>query len=238
MTSSISGGVSVHNFIVVDTPAGVGFMNPWSGETIIVQGVSLGQLTIDNFMPVVNDHLRQCLSGALAWEQGIIAAPHTVYARSHELGQIDKVAFDPATDVVDFRYYGTREQIYMTDSAEGVVISNSGTGQALILLGVTKAALSVTISSSTRPRCARIASICSSASRRFPTARSSRRACRSRDAGLADRHRQRRGALGRDRRDLHHRLAVRHQYRARLRPGRRTSWISAGSRRPSSRWPT
>jgi chitinase len=137
------GDVSVHNFIVVDTPAGVGFMNPWSGETIIVQGVSLGQMTIDSFMPVINDHLRQCLSGALAWEQGITEAPHTVYARSHELGQIDKVAFDPATDVVDFRYYGTREQIYMTDSAEGVVISNAGTGQALILLGVTKAALTV-----------------------------------------------------------------------------------------------
>jgi chitinase len=137
------GGVSVHNFIVVDTPTGVGFLNPWSGETIVVQGVALGQLTIDSFAPVENDHLRQCLSGALAWEQGIVAAPNTVYARSHELGQIDKVAFNPATDVVDFRYYGSREQISMTDGAEGVVISNAGTGQALILLGVTKAQLTV-----------------------------------------------------------------------------------------------
>ncbi|MFG1424706.1 Calx-beta domain-containing protein [Roseixanthobacter glucoisosaccharinicivorans] len=137
------GGVSVHNFIVVDTPAGVGFMNPWSGETAIVQGVSLGQLTIDSFMPIENNHLRQDLSGALAWEQGITGEPHTVYARSHEIGQIDKVAFDPATDVVDFRYFGTREQIYMVDSAEGVVISNSGTGQALILLGVKVADLTI-----------------------------------------------------------------------------------------------
>lgn len=137
------GGVSVHNFIVVDTPTGVGFMNPWTGDTIIVKGVSLGQLTVDSFAPVENAHLRECLSGALAWEQGVTPSAHTVYARSHELGQIDKVAFDPATDVVDFRYYGSREQITMTDGAEGVVISNTGTGQSLILLGVTKAELTL-----------------------------------------------------------------------------------------------
>ncbi len=137
------GGVSVHNFIVVDTPTGVGFMDPWSGETIIIQGVSLGQLTINSFTPIENDHLRQCLSGALAWEQGITQRPNTVYARSHELGQVDRVAFNPATDVVDFRFYGSREQISMTDGAEGVIIANAGTGQALILLGVTKAELTV-----------------------------------------------------------------------------------------------
>jgi len=137
------GGVSVHNFIVVDTPTGVGFMDPWSGETIIIQGVSLGQLTIDSFTPIENDHLRQCLSGALAWEQGITQRPNTVYARSHELGQVDRVAFNPATDVVDFRFYGSREQISMTDGAEGVIIANAGTGQALVLLGVTKAQLKI-----------------------------------------------------------------------------------------------
>ncbi|MDE1569445.1 Calx-beta domain-containing protein [Aquabacter sp. P-9] len=130
------GDYSVHNFIIVDTPQGVGFMNPWSGEVAIVQGVSLGQLTIDSFTPIINDHLRQDVSGALAWEHGIVQAPHTVYARSHEIGQVDRVSFDPAKDIVDFRYFGTREQIYMTNSSEGVVISNSGTGQALILLGV------------------------------------------------------------------------------------------------------
>ena len=137
------GGVSVHNFIVVDTPSGVGFMNPWTGDTIVIQGVSLGQLTVDSFEPIENAHLRECLSGALAWEQGVTPLAHTVYARSHELGQIDKVAFDPATDVVDFRYYGSREQITMSDGAEGVVISNTGTGQSLILLGATKADLTV-----------------------------------------------------------------------------------------------
>ena len=137
------GDVSVHNFIVVDTPTGVGFMDPWSGETIIIQGVSLGQLTIDSFTPIQNDHLRQCLSGALAWEHGVTPAANTVYARSHELGQVDRVAFNPATDKVDFRFYGSREQISMTDGAEGVIIANAGTGQALILLGVTRAQLTV-----------------------------------------------------------------------------------------------
>ncbi len=135
------GDVTVHNCIVIDTPQGVGFLNPWSGESVIVIGVSLAQLTIDSFMPVINDHLRQDLSGALAWEHGITAEAHTVYARSHEVGQIDRVAFDPATDVVDFRYFGTREQVYMTNSPDGVIISNSGTGHALILLGVTTSQL-------------------------------------------------------------------------------------------------
>jgi chitinase len=136
------GDVSVHSFIVVDTAEGVGFRNPWTADTLIVQGVSLGQLTIDNFTPIINDHLRQDLSGAMAWEHGITQQPNTVYARSHEVGQIDRVDFNPATDVVDFRYYGSREQISMVDSAEGVIISNAGTGQALILKGVTKSQLS------------------------------------------------------------------------------------------------
>lgn len=136
------GDVSVHNFIVVDTAEGVGFRNPWSGQTAVIRGVSLGQLTVDSFTLIINDHLRQDLSGALAWEHGVVAAPNTVYARSHEVGRIDRVAFNPATDVVDFRYYGTREQIYVSDSPEGVVISNAGTGQALVLQGVTAGQLS------------------------------------------------------------------------------------------------
>ncbi|MFC6495639.1 Calx-beta domain-containing protein [Ancylobacter dichloromethanicus] len=136
------GSNSVHAFIVVDTAEGVAFMDPWTGKQTLIVGVSLGQLTVDSFVPVENDHLRQDLSGALAWEHGITAAPHTVYARSHEIGQIDRVAFDPETDVVDFRYYGSREQIYMVDGAEGVVIGNYTTGQTLILQGTTVAELS------------------------------------------------------------------------------------------------
>ncbi|MDA2992052.1 MAG: cellulase family glycosylhydrolase, partial [Actinomycetota bacterium] len=135
------GDVSVHDFIVVDTPDGVGFRSPWTGETSVIQGVSLGQLTVDSFTPIINDHLRQDLSGALAWEQGVTPAPNTVYARSHEVGQVDQVSFDPATDVVDFRYFGTREQLYLTDSPDGVIISTAGTGQTLILQDVTTSQL-------------------------------------------------------------------------------------------------
>lgn len=137
------GANSVHAYIVVDTPEGVAFMDPWSGKQTLLVGVSLGQLTVNSFTPVENDHLRQDLSGALAWEHGITRAPNTVYARSHEVGQIDRVAFDADTDVVDFRYYGSREQIYMVDGAEGVVIGNYTTGQTLILLDTTVAELSV-----------------------------------------------------------------------------------------------
>lgn len=133
---------SVHGYIVVDTAEGVAFMDPWSGKQTLIVGVSLGQLTVNSFVPVENDHLRQDLSGALAWEHGITQKPNTVYARSHEVGQIDRVAFNADTDVVDFRYYGTREQLYMVDGAEGVVIGNYTTGQTLILLGTTVADLS------------------------------------------------------------------------------------------------
>jgi hypothetical protein len=85
------GDVSVHNFIVVDTADGVGFRSPWTGETAVIAGVSLGQLTIDSFTPILNDHLRQDLSGALAWEHGVTPAPNTVYARSHEIGRPGRV---------------------------------------------------------------------------------------------------------------------------------------------------
>ncbi|WGD31100.1 Calx-beta domain-containing protein [Ancylobacter sp. WKF20] len=136
------GSNSVHGYIVVDTGEGVAFMDPWSGRQTLIVGISLGQLTVNSFVPVENDHLRQDLSGALAWEHGITQKPNTVYARSHEVGQIDRVAFNADTDVVDFRYYGTREQLYMVDGAEGVVIGNYTTGQTLILLGTTVADLS------------------------------------------------------------------------------------------------
>ncbi len=128
---------SVHAFVVVDTPDGVGFLNPWNDSIQIVQGVNLADLDVGNFRPVSNNHLREDLSGALAWERGITQEPHTVYARSHEYGQVDRVAFDAATDVVDFRYYGSRENLSMIQSEEGVVIANGGTGQKLILLGTT-----------------------------------------------------------------------------------------------------
>jgi chitinase len=136
------GNANIHSFIVIDTPQGFGFMSPWSGETVIVQGVRLADLSVDNFKFIDNNHLREALSGALAWENGPVLAADTVYMRSHEVGQVDRVAFDPATDVVNFKFYGSRENLTMTDSPEGVVIADLSTGQKLILLGVARANLS------------------------------------------------------------------------------------------------
>ena len=138
------GNANIHSFIVIDTPQGFGFMSPWSGETVIVQGVRLADLSVENFEFIDNNHLREALSGALAWENGPVLAADTVYMRSHEVGQVDRVAFDPATDVVSFKFYGSRENIAMTDGSEGVVIADLSTGQKLILLGVTRADLSST----------------------------------------------------------------------------------------------
>jgi chitinase len=136
------GNANIHSFIIIDTPQGFGFMSPWSGETVIVQGVRLADLSVENFGFIDNNHLREALSGALAWENGPVLAADTVYMRSHEVGQVDRVAFDPATDVVSFKFYGSRENLSMTDSPEGVVIADLSTGQKLILLGVTRADLS------------------------------------------------------------------------------------------------
>ncbi len=136
------GNANIHSFIVIDTPQGFGFTSPWSDETVIVQGVRLADLSVENFGFIDNNHLREALSGALAWENGPVLAADTVYMRSHEVGQVDRVAFDPATDVVSFKFYGSRENLTMTDSSEGVVIADLSTGQKLILLGVTRADLS------------------------------------------------------------------------------------------------
>ena len=136
------GNANIHSFIVIDTPQGFGFLSPWSGETVIVQGVRLADLSVENFTFIDNNHLREALSGALAWENGPVLAADTVYMRSHEVGQVDRVTFDPAADVVSFKFYGSRENITMTDGSEGVVIADLSTGQKLILLGVTRAELS------------------------------------------------------------------------------------------------
>lgn len=135
------GNANIHSFIIIDTPQGFGFTSPWSGETVIVQGVRLADLSVENFEFIDNNHLREALSGALAWENGPVLAADTVYMRSHEVGQVDRVAFDPATDAVSFKFYGSRENLSMTDSSEGVVIADLSTGQKLILLGVTRADL-------------------------------------------------------------------------------------------------
>ncbi len=133
---------SVHSFIIVDTAAGVGFRNPWNGDTQYLLGVRLADLSTSNFQSIGNAHLREDVSGALAWEKGITAEANTVYYRTHEVGQTDKVDFNPSTDKVSLLYASTREQYKIADGSEGVVISNGGTDQSLILKGVKIADLS------------------------------------------------------------------------------------------------
>ena len=130
------GGVSVHNFIIVDTPAGVGFRDIWQNKTQIISGVALKVLSADNFTAVANDHLREDIGGALAWERGEAQrVPNTIYVRSHEEGLQETIDFNPATDKISFLYYGSREQINIKDTPEGIELSNTGTGQSIVLKG-------------------------------------------------------------------------------------------------------
>ena len=139
------GDASAATLVVVDTAAGLGFRSPQTGKTTVVRGIPLGELTADNFTPIADDGLRRDITAALAWESGISPQAHTVYARSYEAGRVERVAFDPATDVVDFRYYGAVAQLTIADSEAGVVIGNTATGQQLILKGITKAQWAQTV---------------------------------------------------------------------------------------------
>lgn len=123
---------SDHNLIVEDRAEGLAFTDPGSGRAVPIEGVSLGRLTVDSFVPVKNHHLRMGLSGTLAWEQDQEAAPHTAYARSRKAGQLDRVTFDPATDLGDCRTYGSREQLFTMDRTGGSVIGDPATGQPLV----------------------------------------------------------------------------------------------------------
>ncbi|MEM9579127.1 MAG: hypothetical protein AAF891_00460 [Pseudomonadota bacterium] len=138
-----TGHHSVHSFIIVDTAAGVGFRSPWGAKsTQYLRGVRLADLSVNNFTSIGNNHLREDVSGALAWEKGIKREPNTVYLRTHEVGQVDKVNFNPATDKVSFLYASSRELFSLKDGAEGVEITNGATNQKLILKGVKKSQLS------------------------------------------------------------------------------------------------
>ena len=130
------GGVSVHNFIIVDTPEGVGFRDIWQNKTQIISGIALKDLSADNFLPIANDHLREDIGGALTWERGEAQLiPNTVYVRSHEEGLRETVDFSPVTDKISFLFYGSREQLNIQDAPEGIELSNTGTGQSIVLKG-------------------------------------------------------------------------------------------------------
>ncbi len=131
------GVYSVHSMIITEKPEGVTFTSPWNNAEQTLVGISLKDLSIDNFKPIGNSHLREDVAGALAWSRGeAILQPNTVYVRSHEVGLREKVDFNPATDKISFLYYGNRELLTINDTAEGVEISNSATNQSLILKDV------------------------------------------------------------------------------------------------------
>ncbi|MEA5424845.1 glycoside hydrolase family 9 protein [Synechococcus sp. CCY9202] len=140
------GDVSVHNLIVGKTAAGdATIINPWAWtpEDQVIRGVGLADLSPANFGIVANEHLRQDIGGALSWEKGVGERDaDTVYVRSHESGVQERVeGFDPATMKLSFLYFGTRERLTVSDTAEGLLIAVEPTGQSLLLVGIRRAQL-------------------------------------------------------------------------------------------------
>ncbi|NCX98627.1 MAG: 1,3-beta-glucanase, partial [Planctomycetia bacterium] len=140
------GAVSVHNLILGKLSSGeVAFVNPWAStpEYQVVRGITYRDLTMANFGIVQNEHLRQDIGGAVSWEQGVgPRSAGTVYVRSHEYGVQERIeGFDPATMKLSFLYFGTRERLSLTDTAEGLLISVQPTNQSVLLAGMTKARL-------------------------------------------------------------------------------------------------
>jgi endoglucanase len=120
-------------------------INPWAWtpEFQVVKGVSFSDFTAANFGLVQNEHLRQDIGGAISWELGLGARnSNTVYVRSHEYGVQERVEnFNPVTMKLSFLYYGTRERLTVTDTAEGLLISTEPTQQSLLLVGITRSQL-------------------------------------------------------------------------------------------------
>ncbi|MGK7935906.1 MAG: Calx-beta domain-containing protein, partial [Xenococcaceae cyanobacterium] len=99
------GSYSVHSMIITEKPEGVTFDNPWNNNEQTLVGISLKDLSVDNFLPIANSHLREDVSGVLAWETGnAVIKPNTVYVRSHEVNKKEVVRFNAATDKISFLY--------------------------------------------------------------------------------------------------------------------------------------
>ena len=127
------GNNSVHAMILTKLPSGeVAIDTPWSSAIQVLQGVSYQDLSIENFGIVGNEHLRQDVGAVLSWELGIgPRAQDTVYIRSHEYEQHETIdAFDPATMKISFLYFGTREQLSVQETSEGLVIQSLPSGQS------------------------------------------------------------------------------------------------------------
>ena len=123
----------------------VSFFNPWAQVTSsqVLTGVRYSELTIDNFVPLADEHLRQDVGAVLSWERQ--AGPReqgTVYIRSHEVGVHDRIeGFDPSSMKLSLLYFGSRDRLFVEDTTEGLLISAEVTGQSTLLVGVSKASL-------------------------------------------------------------------------------------------------
>ena len=130
------GGQSVHNLILGKTAEGdVTFLSPWNdAQKMTLVGVTYDQLPLEDYGVVGNEHLRQDLGGVVSWELGVGERdPNTTYIRSHEYGKVETISdFDPATDKINFLYYGTRERLSVTQDGADLVIATEPTGQTFI----------------------------------------------------------------------------------------------------------
>ena len=144
------GDISVHGLILGKLADGsAAIVNPWGTDDyqriLDSNGNALrwDQLTLDNFAPVGNEHLRADIGGVLSWELQVGQeaywpnAQRTIYIRSHEYGVQERIEnFDPTTDKLNFLYLGTRERISATDTDEGLLIAAEPSGQSVLLAGV------------------------------------------------------------------------------------------------------
>ncbi len=123
----------------------VAFINPWTQKASfhVLSNVSCSDLTVDNFFPLDNEHLRQDIGGVLSWERRV--GPRdldTIYVRSHEVGVHERIeGFDPTSMKISLLYFGSRDRLFVEDTDEGLLISSEIAGQSILLVGVSKASL-------------------------------------------------------------------------------------------------
>ena len=92
---------------------------------------------------VMNEHRRQDIGGVVSWEPGHGQREGKPgYVRWNEYGVRQRIeGFNPASMKLSFLYFGSRERLSVTDTAEGLLISVLPTNQSILLVGLTKAQL-------------------------------------------------------------------------------------------------
>ena len=128
-----------------NTDGEVVIFNPWTVDQSpqVLSDVSYADVSLENIVPVVDEHLRQDIGGVLSWEHQVgPRQADTVYIRSHEIGVHERIdGFDPATMKISLLYFGGRNRLTVEDTADGLLITAGVSGQSTLLVGVSKAAL-------------------------------------------------------------------------------------------------